>query len=782
MNIDAGERLRQEKAEKYCGIGKVWLQNLQPEDEGINPRQTDPKNVTRLLNIFEIDGCHRYKPQHHVPVLVTKGLACRLKFSGELEPDFFDLEDGEKLVYLHGHHRLQAARLFLSPSDVWWVADLYSEDLSEENKRLIREDYLGASNFCDGDIFRHLRRCSINNDQAERTWLARLSESKRRDVLQLQKAADKDRHMRKFRDSLDALLPFRGLWRALHLGALHRILPLRCPEELAQYLDRVKTTWEYICDNDQSIRSQLDADTVDKLQGRCLHLSQNDCAEIEAAMTHRELFPSVSSQHLRANILARLRNIKHLIPTIHTFLEDTKYLEPCVQIMKSLLPHSYRGTIHEGFSQLHNGQTVFYEQRNETDSIESHQSAIDVHWKSYRQLWLFAFRHFPEMTGYTPRKDIGRPRPPNPGIEHSWLQKISSLAESSGYGSIRKHFLEREDADVRMIQEFLHQARPPQYYRFDEGVFDSEVLRICSVLRKVHARRAEDERPCLSSERETGCGGISSRCGRPYENSFIADKAFIFLPYIYGQQDHSHPRRFLSTFAVKQAIFHHFFGGPEAYPGTPAQSSVEGDVLCSNDNILERNNFPSTPSSIYSHTYSAAPSLLTPNIGSSKKDPSPEMMMELSDQAMDRVRSPSQTEERQPSRLDSLDSSQLPSERRSRAEGVLIVRPTSPIHWGRFQSDFVNWDQPQMLQSSLGVAAKTSVLLLPDRAQRLKCVAAADLTRAKMSTHNVVIKAPRDKVAEIRMKYEKLSAHTLQAIYMGAIHSIPPNKTPDAQI
>lgn len=150
MNIDAGERLRQEKAEKYCGIGKVWLQNLQPEDEGINPRQTDPKNVTRLLNIFEIDGCHRYKPQHHVPVLVTKGLACRLKFSGELEPDFFDLEDGEKLVYLHGHHRLQAARLFLSPSDVWWVADLYSEgtrslrvsrrDLSNDSTRPQRRE------------------------------------------------------------------------------------------------------------------------------------------------------------------------------------------------------------------------------------------------------------------------------------------------------------------------------------------------------------------------------------------------------------------------------------------------------------------------------------------------------------------------------------------------------------------------------------------------------------------------------------------------------------------
>lgn len=103
-------------------------------------------------------------------------------------------------------------------------------DLSEDNKRIIREEYLGASNFCDGDIFRHLRRCRLSNNPGEKTWLARLSESKRSDILQLEKAADKDRQMRKFRDSLDALLPFAGLWRALHIGAFHRLLPLHCPE------------------------------------------------------------------------------------------------------------------------------------------------------------------------------------------------------------------------------------------------------------------------------------------------------------------------------------------------------------------------------------------------------------------------------------------------------------------------------------------------------------------------------------------------------------------------
>lgn len=49
-------------------------------------------------------------------------------------------------------------------------------DLSEECKRAVREEYLGATNFCDGDMFRHLRRCSLDRDPGEKTWLARLSE------------------------------------------------------------------------------------------------------------------------------------------------------------------------------------------------------------------------------------------------------------------------------------------------------------------------------------------------------------------------------------------------------------------------------------------------------------------------------------------------------------------------------------------------------------------------------------------------------------------------------
>lgn len=128
MAADEEESILKEKAEKYHGSFKIWLHHLQPEDQQTNPRQTDPKNIARLLNVYRIEGCHRLKPQHRVPVLIAGDLVPSTDLSSGSEPrGFIDLAGTEVLVYLHGHHRLEAAKRFLQPSDAWWVADLYSE-------------------------------------------------------------------------------------------------------------------------------------------------------------------------------------------------------------------------------------------------------------------------------------------------------------------------------------------------------------------------------------------------------------------------------------------------------------------------------------------------------------------------------------------------------------------------------------------------------------------------------------------------------------------------------
>lgn len=67
-------------------------------------------------------------------------------------------------------------------------------------------------------------------------------------------------------------------------------------------------------------------------------------------MLQREVFSFDVFENQRPSILARLKSIKYIIPSLHTFLEDTKYLESCAKIMKSILPINFKDFIREAFT------------------------------------------------------------------------------------------------------------------------------------------------------------------------------------------------------------------------------------------------------------------------------------------------------------------------------------------------------------------------------------------------------------------------------------------------
>ena len=78
--------------------------------------------------------------------------------------------------------------------------------LSDDATRYIREEYSNARNFCDGDIYRHLRHHQMQQNAEESgKWLARLSESKRKGIRQLREK------MQPLCSAFDRLLPIIGL-------------------------------------------------------------------------------------------------------------------------------------------------------------------------------------------------------------------------------------------------------------------------------------------------------------------------------------------------------------------------------------------------------------------------------------------------------------------------------------------------------------------------------------------------------------------------------------------
>ena len=125
-----------QKQYHYRGRAKISLHNLKFEDEHVAcGRTVDPKNIARLVGVFESEGCLRLEAENHIPALIGQTLlgdCLRNSFVSQAalldfrqDPPFLNLADGQCLVALHGKHRIKAAERFLEPFDRWWLVDLY---------------------------------------------------------------------------------------------------------------------------------------------------------------------------------------------------------------------------------------------------------------------------------------------------------------------------------------------------------------------------------------------------------------------------------------------------------------------------------------------------------------------------------------------------------------------------------------------------------------------------------------------------------------------------------
>ena len=97
-------------------------------------------------------------------------------------------------------------------------------DVSPRDLEFVRYMYQGERPYDHGTIFRNICYYQKQGHKEQCTWwLARLSETCKRDLTQFQRGDE----FQLFRDSLYHLLPFRGLWHSYHIGVFHRTLPMK---------------------------------------------------------------------------------------------------------------------------------------------------------------------------------------------------------------------------------------------------------------------------------------------------------------------------------------------------------------------------------------------------------------------------------------------------------------------------------------------------------------------------------------------------------------------------
>ena len=332
---------------------------------------------------------------------------------------------------------------------------------------------------------------------------------------------------------------------------------------MTRYLRRIKDTWTQIMGDKEADQLRLDASTVVILQGRRPSQSSEDLAHVQIRMLANDILPAITTDDQRLRIFDCICSIEYVILSIHTFLEDTKYLEPSARILKELLPGKCKGSMSQYFSALHSGQTKVKVQISEFTFEDQMLPSGRSLWLSYRQLWLFALRHFPVMDGQLPRRDNTKESALHEGRQPRRWYELCSLASENGYRQIRRLYRDRTAADAKAIEDCVQNILPSKYYAINPDRIRQILLLNGQLLGDVPYAERGLAAPELTSDHE-GCGSdISDRCGRPRECSFQADEESLFLKHIYFTSYSTVPKRYLTSFAVKRDFFHAFFGSEE---------------------------------------------------------------------------------------------------------------------------------------------------------------------------------------------------------------------------
>jgi len=428
----------------------------------------------------------------------------------------------------------------------------------------LREEYSNAANFSDGEIFRHIRHYQKSGGiLQERKWWARLTRDKSKDLKRIL-----DVHS--LRDAFDQLLEVTGLWPAFHIGTMRRYLLLRCHEvswicdvhilpltrskELTNYLHLVHKVWSGIAGDDLTMMRLIDGATVKLLESRAPGNSDEDARLVQEQMHKRSIFGAILDLPLRSRLLTNLLALDKLIPSLHTFCEDTKYLEPCANAMKRLLEPGLKGTVQGTMRAIFNQPL----QQDEDGLFK----------QNYRQLWAFAHRHFPELVNVAPRKEPDRDKPtikePNP---ITWFL-FAQLAVELGF---RSDSIRRLKSKKELENSLRHFLLPVTEHLLDQQLVGRLVRQLRHSITTKSDAAPNNEKPSLV-DNESDLD-LRHRCGRPHEVSQREARKSMYIRWIY---DASLAKgRYVTHHYVHRAIFRAFFGDDSR----PAATAVLGSGL-----------------------------------------------------------------------------------------------------------------------------------------------------------------------------------------------------------
>lgn len=316
---------------------------------------------------------------------------------------------------------------------------------------------------------------------------------------------------------------------------------------------------------------KTDRFTVEALQLRAPQASGADLSQLETLFDSGKLFPEIREEGTRRSIRNNITRIACLIPSLYTLFEDLKLLMPCVKIIKLLIEPPFKGSLHDMMEQHFSGanQTPRAVVTQDTETIfnSCEGSVTDQFEYGYRQLYLFALRHFPQMIGECPKKEKYQPKPTIEEPDPVTWYRFALLAHRLGFDSKVIQQLRADDPYRIEARNFLLKHNPPEFYTFNQQLFEDCVDQMAKTRAAVVERDRHYTKPPLVVD---GPGEpLLRRCGRFFHTAHEYERNYLFLDVLYDATDVRGEG--ITSFFARRSTYFAFFGRrvPSASPDIP---------------------------------------------------------------------------------------------------------------------------------------------------------------------------------------------------------------------
>lgn len=195
---------------------------------------------------------------------------------------------------------------------------------------------------------------------------------------------------------------------------------------------------------------------------------------------------------------------------------------------------------------------LFVIQTSETGFRRCSVSQADCAELAYRQLWLYAMRHYTKLPK-KPEKDDPVAKAQCEKADETVLYDMAVFVRRLGFHSPEIEELIKKSPHHQIARNALLRARKPDQYRYDSATFESLASQIAGCFHRAIPLNYEP------SSEAVNCMEIhpNSRCGNPHAKAQKQDCPFLFIDQVHMDED-SAPGK-VTTLFVRQCVYFAFF-------------------------------------------------------------------------------------------------------------------------------------------------------------------------------------------------------------------------------